>query len=199
MNVNYSRTYSVCVSLLYSQNSCHFCLKRIMISYIVCVFFLFGFVAAEISNCHDLAYFVGKQSFVSHPLVSNETSSASFHTTDRVEQVFCWLVADSLGEPATNGYPRDFHAKGGRLKLFYIVMLHKLYNNNVINLSYALSALKMRHFGSASRHSKTPKTNGNPRSRGFYPNVKLKHNRCCKTSLLLCKFEDGPGFPVGRK
>ena len=88
MNVKFSRTYSVCVNLLFSQNSCHFSLKRTMISYIVCAFFLFGFVAAEISNRHDLACFVGKQSSVSHPLVSNGTSLASFHTTDRAEQVF---------------------------------------------------------------------------------------------------------------
>ena len=88
MNVNFSRTYSVCVNLLVSQNSCHFSLKRTMISYIVCAFFLFSFVAAEISNSPDLACFVGKQGFVLQPFVLTGASSASFHTTDWVEQVF---------------------------------------------------------------------------------------------------------------
>ena len=194
-NPNFRRTYLVCAVVLFLGFFYLFSLNYIKLNKFASVFFLFGFVSAEISIPLELVCFAGNQSPFRVADVLNGANSVSYHTGVKAEQVFCRLVADSLGEFATNGYPYGTHANEGPLGLGFAGMHFLLHDTQFPNMFQAVKVRKKPLKLSIVLHSKKHKANGNPRVRSLYPNFDLKRIICCKTISLMSKIKEGGLYP----
>jgi len=193
MKLDFSRTNSVCVVLLTLRYLCYISLNYIKNNKFACVIFLFCFVPAKIVDSAELACYVGKQGLFRHSVVWNVASSASKHTNFVREQVFCCLVAGSLGESAIFGTPYGIHADDCTFGHGFGVMYFKLHGDQFSMLVLAAKVKKKTCFVVCHCHFKKHKANGHPRVRQLYPNVDLKPNIYGNIVYLASKISEG-GF-----